>query len=90
VIPPAHGEYEKMLRQLEAECRNHIRCEQQMKLHMECLQEKIEQMARELIKHKDDDRQIQDLLIQKEVLETNIRHLNERLKLSEHAVEQKD
>jgi hypothetical protein len=90
VIPPAHGEYEKMLRQLEAECRNHIRCEQQMKLHMECLQEKIEQMARELIKHKDDDRQIQDLLIQKEVLETNIRHLNERLKLNEQAVEQKD
>lgn len=90
MIPPAHGEYEKMLRQLEAECRNHIRCEQQMKLHMECLQEKIEQMARELIKHKDDDRQIQDLLIQKEVLETNIRHLNERLKLNEQAVEQKD
>jgi hypothetical protein len=27
-IPPAHHEYEKMLRQLEAECRNHIRCEQ--------------------------------------------------------------
>ena len=79
-----------MLRQLEAECRNHIRCDQQMKLHMECLQEKIEQMARELIKHKDDDHQIQDLLIQKEVLETNIRHLNERLKLNEQAVEQKD
>jgi|688.fasta_scaffold93839_1 hypothetical protein len=37
IIPPAHREYEKMLRQLEAECRNHIRCEQQMKLHMECL-----------------------------------------------------
>lgn len=35
VIPPAHKEYENMLRQLEAECRNHIRCEQQMKLHME-------------------------------------------------------
>ena len=26
-IPPAHREYEKLLRQLEAECRNHIRCE---------------------------------------------------------------
>jgi hypothetical protein len=37
------------------ECRNHIHCKQQMKLHMECLQEKIEQMARELIKHKDND-----------------------------------
>ena len=47
-------------------------------------------MARELVKHKDDDRTISDLLIQKEVLETNIRHLNERLKLNEQAVEQKD
>ena len=41
-IPQAHKEYEKILRQLEAECRHHIRCEQQMKLHIECLQEKLE------------------------------------------------
>ncbi len=41
-IPEAHKEYEKILRQLEAECRHHIRCEQQMKLHIECLQEKLE------------------------------------------------
>lgn len=27
-IPPAHVEYEKILQQLEAECRNHIKCEQ--------------------------------------------------------------
>ena len=26
-IPMAHREYEKMLRQLEAECRTHIKCE---------------------------------------------------------------
>jgi hypothetical protein len=68
VIPPAHGDYEKMLRQLEAECRNHIHCEQQMKLHMECLQEKIEQMARELIKHKDDDRKYKTSLFRKRSL----------------------
>ena len=30
------------MQQLEAECRHHIRCEQQMKLHIECLQEKLE------------------------------------------------
>lgn len=36
-IPMAHKEYEKILRQLEAECRTHIKCEQQMKLHIECL-----------------------------------------------------
>ena len=38
----AHREYEKILRQLEAECRTHIKCEQQMKLHIECLQEKLD------------------------------------------------
>ena len=41
-IPMAHREYEKILRQLEAECRTHIKCEQQMKLHIECLQEKLD------------------------------------------------
>ena len=46
-IPQAHREYEKILRQLEAECRHHIRCEQQMKLHIECLQEKLELAVKE-------------------------------------------
>lgn len=55
VIPPAHREYEKMLRQLEAECRNHIRCEQQMKLHMECLQDKIDLMGNEVVRAKECD-----------------------------------
>ena len=41
-IPMAHREYEKIMRQLEAECRTHIKCEQQMKLHIECLQEKLD------------------------------------------------
>ena len=50
IIPPAHHEYEKMLQQLEAECRQHIRCEQQMKLHMECLQEKIDFLNKEQLK----------------------------------------
>lgn len=36
-VPIAHKEYEKSLRMLEAECRNHIKVEQQMKLHIECL-----------------------------------------------------
>ena len=46
-IPYAHKEYEKALRQLESECRNHIKVEQQMKLHIECLQEKIDQINKE-------------------------------------------
>jgi hypothetical protein len=46
-IPAAHKEYEKILRQLEAECRSHIKVEQQMKLHIECLQEKMDLYTKE-------------------------------------------
>ncbi|CDW75501.1 UNKNOWN [Stylonychia lemnae] len=46
-IPAAHKEYEKCLRALENECRNHIKVEQQMKLHIECLQEKLDQITKE-------------------------------------------
>jgi hypothetical protein len=41
-IPAAHEEYEKILRQLEAESRQHIQVEQQMKIHIECLQDKLD------------------------------------------------
>ena len=51
-IPMAHREYEKILRQLEAECRTHIKCEQQMKLHIECLQEKIDTLTAECNENK--------------------------------------
>jgi len=47
-IPMAHKEYEKHLRQLELECRNHIKVEQQMKLHIETLQEKLFQSRKEV------------------------------------------
>ena len=60
-IPPAHKEYEKLLRQLEAECRNHIRCEQQMKLHIECLQEKIDAQTKEQQKLKLAEQQIEGM-----------------------------
>ena len=43
----AHKEYEKILRQLEQECRTHIKCEQQMKLHIECLQDKLDQVQKD-------------------------------------------
>lgn len=47
-------------------------------------------MAKDLFKVKDHDRQMSDLLIQKEVLETNLRHLSDRFKINEQAIEQKD
>jgi len=63
-IPMAHREYEKILRQLEAECRTHIKCEQQMKLHIECLQEKLDQIMKDneatLKEHEEEKKKIQE------------------------------
>eukprot|EP00826_Nyctotherus_ovalis_P015247 TRINITY_DN14319_c0_g1_i22.p2 TRINITY_DN14319_c0_g1~~TRINITY_DN14319_c0_g1_i22.p2 ORF type:complete len:148 (+),score=37.48 TRINITY_DN14319_c0_g1_i22:423-866(+) len=56
-VPPKHHDegqeedYEQMLQRLEEEARDHIRIEQQLKLHIDSLQDKIEDMdksAREL------------------------------------------
>lgn len=60
-IPMAHKEYEKILRQLEAECRTHIKCEQQMKLHIECLQEKLDQVQKESEKNKNENEELNKL-----------------------------
>jgi hypothetical protein len=44
-LPPK--EYEQQLQQYEAEVRNHIKTEQQLKLHIEVLNEKIEEFEKE-------------------------------------------
>ena len=44
-LPPK--EYEQQLQQYEAEVRNHIKVEQQLKLHIEVLNEKIEEFEKE-------------------------------------------
>jgi len=44
-LPPE--EYEQQLQDYEAEVRNHIKVEQQLKLHIEVLQEKIDDLERE-------------------------------------------
>ena len=62
-----------MLRQLEAECRNHIRCEQQMKLHMEALQEKIDAMLQ-------DQELLQECRSQVQTLSTECESLKHALK----------
>ncbi|CDW89795.1 UNKNOWN [Stylonychia lemnae] len=46
-LPPK--EYETQLQQYESEVRNHIKCEQQLKLHIEVLQEKIDELEKEKI-----------------------------------------
>ena len=42
--PPA--DYEQMLQKYEAEVRNHIKIEQQLKLHIECVQDKLEEQEK--------------------------------------------
>lgn len=44
-LPPK--EYEQQLQQYESDVRNHIRAEQQLKLHIEVLQEKIDDFEKE-------------------------------------------
>ena len=44
-LPPE--EYEQQLQDYEAEVRNHIKVEQQLKLHIEVLQEKIDDLEKE-------------------------------------------
>ena len=41
-------DYESMLQKMEAEVRNHIRVEQQLKLHIETMQGKIDECERQL------------------------------------------
>jgi len=36
-----------MLQKLESEVRNHIKIEQQLKLHIECIQDKLEDAIKE-------------------------------------------
>ena len=49
-IDEAPSEYESMLQKYEAEVRNHIKIEQQLKLHIECVQDKLEDQEKQLKK----------------------------------------
>ena len=53
-IPPAHEEYEKMLRYLEQESRLHIQNEQQMRIQIDTLQETVVNNKRDLEKVKNE------------------------------------
>ena len=98
-IPMAHREYEKILRQLEAECRTHIKCEQQMKLHIECLQEKLDQLNKDIESNKKEAEELETntkAVHAKEITELNkvLKQLErevitkvEKLKMSEKARE---
>ena len=69
-------EYDKMLQKLEAEIRNHIRTEQQLKLCIEGLQEKIEDYND--IKEKYNE--LHEVLLQNNSVYRNLRNVNQNLK----------
>lgn len=47
-------DYEQMLVKYEAEVRNHIKIEQQLKLHIECVQDKLDDCEKSREKMKKD------------------------------------
>jgi hypothetical protein len=47
----ANQDYEKMLVKYEASVRNHIKIEQQLKLHIECVQDKLDENEKNMGKH---------------------------------------
>jgi hypothetical protein len=74
----AHEQYQKALQKLECEVRNHIKIEQQMKLHIDSTQAKLE----ELEKFKDDRNSGNSESLRKENLK-----LSEKIKILEKQME---
>ena len=58
-------DYESMLQKLEAEVRNHIRVEQQLKLHIETMQGKMEEYETQLNNHLNKVTSLVDVIILK-------------------------
>lgn len=55
------SQYEGQLQKYEAEVRNHIKIEQQLKLHIECVQDKLDDTEKLLKKHANERDEIKDL-----------------------------
>lgn len=73
-------EYEKILQKLEAEVRNHISVQQQMKLYIESYQAKVEELEPIEEKAKDMEIEISELRKQKERVVKEFDELNLKLK----------
>ena len=94
-LPPK--EYEQQLQQYEAEVRNHIKVEQQLKLHIEVLNEKIEEFDKEkeeirqqlAQEFKDNERKLKEKL--KGILDqkqSEIARINKELQIAQAQVKQ--
>jgi hypothetical protein len=53
-------EYEQQLQQYEAEVRNHIKIEQQLKLHIECIQDKLDDTEKTLKRYLQDRNEVKE------------------------------
>ena len=52
--------YEQQLQQYEAEVRNHIKIEQQLKLHIECIQDKLDDTEKTLKRYLQDRNEVKE------------------------------
>ena len=53
-------DYEQMLQKYEAEVRNHIKIEQQLKLHIECVQDKLDDSEKSKDKYKKEKKVLEE------------------------------
>ena len=57
----APGDYETMLQGMEAEARNHVRVEQQLKLHIESMQFKMEESEHKVHKMEEESKKLDEV-----------------------------
>ena len=96
----APSEYESMLQKYEAEVRNHIKIEQQLKLHIECVQDKLEDHEKLLKKEVDnkeketDEKELElkrykDLLGLREKEVSQLKSNSEQMRLNDESLKKR-
>lgn len=74
------NDYDSMLQKYEAEVRNHIKIEQQLKLHIECIQDKLDDTEKQMKKDSDDRH------VEKEEVKLELDRYKELLNLREKEI----
>lgn len=74
------NDYDSMLQKYEAEVRNHIKVEQQLKLHIECIQDKLDDTEKQM--RKDSDERV----VEKEEVKLELDRYKELLNLREKEI----
>ena len=66
--------YEEIIQQLEADVRKHIRIEHQLKLHIESVEDRVEELERDLAKAESTGASIADKATKKQLEELHSRY----------------